>query len=228
MSGPNFALPSGTALHAVPTPAYRQGKTATWRGGLYSLLDPRPADINLNEICETLARIDRYNALSRGRWSVAQHTLLCLRIARAIDIDPGADLYLALHDFHEAFIGDQTAPQQHAFDAMLCALFPALPGDAFRLARATMAARWDAAILAAFRVPTPDAPIVTAVAKVDRLALVFEASVLFDRPQDLGVHEADAAINRAQAMRLMNEIWTLWPDHQLVADKLAREIRRLI
>jgi hypothetical protein len=218
---------TGPALHAVPTPAYRQGKTATWRGGLYSLIDPRPADINLNEICETLARLDRYNALSRGRWSVAQHTLLCLRIARAIDIDPAADVYVALHDFHEAFIGDQTSPQQHAFDAMLALLFPTLPNDAFRRARATMAARWDAAILAAFRLPAPESPIGAAVAKVNRLALGFEASVLFDRPQDIGISEAEAAA-RPEALRAMNEIWTLWPDHHLVADKLAREIRRLI
>jgi hypothetical protein len=69
---------------------------------------------------------------------------------------------------------------------------------------------------------------VATVAKIDRLALVFEASVLFDRPQDLGIPEAEAAATRAQAMRMMNDIWMAFPAPSDVADRLAREIRRLV
>ncbi|MCZ8310914.1 MAG: hypothetical protein O9320_08670 [Magnetospirillum sp.] len=221
MSGPL------SSFAAIPLSTPRQGKTATWRGGLYNLADPRPGDINLNEICEALASINRYNGLGRACWSVAQHTLLCLRIARAIDADPAADLYIGLHDAHEALIGDQTTPQQYAFDIVLAEKFPGLPADAFRQVRAALAARWDAAICTSFRIPMPTTPIVATVAKIDRLALVFEASVLFERPQDLGVPEAEAAFNRPQAMRLMNEIGMAYPNPSAVADKLAREIRRL-
>jgi 5'-deoxynucleotidase YfbR-like HD superfamily hydrolase len=217
---------SSASLHVVPPAPYREGKTATWRGGLYNLVDPRPGDINLNEICETLARLDRFNALSRSRWTVAQHTLLCLRIAREIDADPAAEAYVALHDFHEAFIGDQTAPQQYAFDIVLKKLYPSLPADAFRHAREALAQNWDSAIYAAFRLPAPDTPIVATVRKVDRLALVFESSMLFERPQDLGIAEAEAASHRRDAARLMNDILQSWPDHG--AEKLAREIRRLV
>jgi 5'-deoxynucleotidase YfbR-like HD superfamily hydrolase len=220
--------PASTSLHVVPPLPYREGKTATWRGGLYNLVDPRPADVNLNEICETLARLDRFNALSRGRWTVAQHTLLCLRIARDLGAEPAADAYLALHDCHEAFIGDQTAPQQYAFDIVLKQLYPALPTDAFRHARETLAQRWDNAIYTAFRLPAPETLIVATVHKIDRLALVFEAATLFDRPQALGIDEAEAAGHRPEATRMINAIATAWPEHSAVADKLAREIRRLI
>lgn len=45
-----------------------------------------------------------------GEWSVLLHSLLCLRIARRLGYDEIDQALCAVHDWHEAYIGDMPGP----------------------------------------------------------------------------------------------------------------------
>lgn len=90
--GPWFRLASGRAFH---------------------FLDPRPEDIDIEDIAHGLARICRYggHVLSPGIYSVAQH---CLLVSELVEKHPAGSLTLAFealhHDDHEAYVGDMVGP----------------------------------------------------------------------------------------------------------------------
>ncbi len=220
------AVPATIATGGEHANRARRARMATWRGRSVSLVDPRPADVDVLEVCEALAGLPRYNAHRNSAWSVGDHSLLCDDLAAhpVLDIDPAARAYVLLHDAHEAYLGDQTTPQQHAFDLELRALFPALPADAFRRARAALAARWDAAIHARFRLAwPPPRGAAELVARIDRLALVIEVRDGFEVPAEFGIGDDEIeAANRLHPAPLRR---TPRPD---TLDRLWRRMRRLL
>lgn len=83
-------------------------------GRRLDLLDPSPLDVELSDIAHGLARVARWNGQTRGDYafSVAQHSVLVLEIASALDpeIDDKGRLYALLHDAPEYVMGDIISP----------------------------------------------------------------------------------------------------------------------
>ena len=83
-------------------------------GRRLDLLDPSPLDVELSDIAHGLARVARWNGQTQGDYafSVAQHSVLVLDIAAALepDLDDHGQLYALLHDAPEYVMGDIISP----------------------------------------------------------------------------------------------------------------------
>ncbi|WP_291180384.1 HD family hydrolase [Hyphomicrobium sp.] len=83
-------------------------------GRRLDLLDPSPADIEIEDIAHGLARVARWNGQTQGAhaFSVAQHSLLVEEIAAVLNPGWNTKLRLAalLHDAPEYVIGDLISP----------------------------------------------------------------------------------------------------------------------
>lgn len=83
-------------------------------GRRLDLLNPSPADIEIEDIAHGLSRVARWNGQTHGKhsFSVAQHSLLVEEIACALQPNLPADQRLAalLHDAAEYVIGDLISP----------------------------------------------------------------------------------------------------------------------
>ena len=85
------------------------------------LLNPTGDMIHLSDITQSLSRKGRYCDQSGVRFTVAQHTLLCLNIATEVlkinaDESPDVMLHILLHDAHEAYTGDISRPLKRLLD----------------------------------------------------------------------------------------------------------------
>jgi 5'-deoxynucleotidase YfbR-like HD superfamily hydrolase len=142
-------------------------------GRRLDLLDPAPADIELDDIAHGLARVARWNGQTTGPhvFSVAQHSLLVETIAAELDpgLDDGARLAALLHDAPEYVIGDMISP----FKAALGVDYKAFEE------------RLEAAIHIRFGLPpkTP-ANIKTLIKAADHVSAFFEATQLAGFAQD--------------------------------------------
>lgn len=95
-----------------------RAKSRAWQrmlsGRRLDLLDPSPIDVELSDIAHGLARVARWNGQTGGDYafSVAQHSVLVLEIAAAIDPDitDAGRLYTLLHDAPEYVMGDIISP----------------------------------------------------------------------------------------------------------------------
>jgi 5'-deoxynucleotidase YfbR-like HD superfamily hydrolase len=139
-------------------------------GRRLDLLDPSPADIEIEDIAHGLARVARWNGQTLGdhAFSVAQHALVVVDIAAAVEpaLPPRWQLAALLHDAPEYVIGDLISPfkaavglDYKAFEAKLLqaihrrfGLPPELPGAiAAGIKRADrVAAYHEATVLAGF------------------------------------------------------------------------------
>jgi len=83
-------------------------------GRRLDLLDPSPLDVELSDIAHGLARVARWNGQTKGDYafSVAQHSVLVLEIASAMepDMEDRGRLYALLHDSPEYVMGDIISP----------------------------------------------------------------------------------------------------------------------
>lgn len=136
-------------------------------GRRLDLLNPAPADIDIEDIAHGLARVARWNGQTKGAhaFSVAQHVLVVEDIAASLNPDWPAPWRRAalLHDAPEYVIGDLISPFKTAIG---------LDYKAFEL-------RLLEAIHRRFAVPTPlPAEITGAIKRADRIAAFFEATVL--------------------------------------------------
>lgn len=77
----------------------------THTGKMFYLLDPRPEDIDIQDIAHHLARLCRFNGAGQSLYSVAQH---CCIVAQ--ECSPSNKLHALLHDAAEAYIGDMVHP----------------------------------------------------------------------------------------------------------------------
>lgn len=84
------------------------------RGRAIDHLAPRAEDVDFREIAETLATLHRYAGAAEIPVSVANHTLICLAIARREGASDTRLAYVALHDAHEAYIGEIPTPTAQA------------------------------------------------------------------------------------------------------------------
>lgn len=87
-------------------------------GRRLDLINPSAMDIEIEDIAHGLSRVARWNGQTTGdnAFSVAQHSVLVEKIARAIE--PGADntwfLAALLHDASEYVVGDMISPFKNA------------------------------------------------------------------------------------------------------------------
>jgi 5'-deoxynucleotidase YfbR-like HD superfamily hydrolase len=97
-------------LHSKPPRAWQRMLS----GRRLDLLEPSPADIEIEDIAHGLARVARWNGQTTGAhaFSVAQHSLLVTDIAGALNPD-FTSVYLRaalLHDAPEYVVGDLISP----------------------------------------------------------------------------------------------------------------------
>lgn len=94
------------------------GRLRVWQrmlsGRRLDLMDPAPVDVEIEDIAHGLARVARWNGQTKGdhSYSVAQHCLLVLAIARKLNPPISADcqMMVLLHDAPEYVIGDLISP----------------------------------------------------------------------------------------------------------------------
>lgn len=83
-------------------------------GRRLDLLEPDPADIEIEDIAHGLARVARWNGQTQGvhAFSVAQHSLLVEEVVRTLNpqFDNARLLAALLHDAPEYVIGDLISP----------------------------------------------------------------------------------------------------------------------
>jgi uncharacterized protein len=149
-----------------PAPAARAWQRML-SGRRLDLLDPSPADIEIEDIAHGLARVARWNGQTRGdhAFSVAQHALVVVEIAAAVE--PGSDsrwlLAALLHDAPEYVVGDLISPFKAAVG---------LDYKAFEI-------KLLQAIHRRFGLPPllPE-PVAAGIKRADRVAAYYEATVL--------------------------------------------------
>jgi 5'-deoxynucleotidase YfbR-like HD superfamily hydrolase len=124
--------------------------TQTLKGKAFDLLNPDPKQVDFKEIAEQLARINRYAGGSEKPISVAQHTLIAMDAAA-----PGDRAAVALHDAHEAYIGDLPNPAIQALYASIDEVYGAEAASAMKSSLGYLKDRLDAAIFTAAALPLP-------------------------------------------------------------------------
>ena len=155
-------------------------------GRRLDLLDPSPLDVEIEDIAHGLARVARWNGQTTGDYpfSVAQHSLLVLDLARLLDprLDARGAMVILLHDAPEYVIGDMISP------------FKAIIGDSYK----SVERRILSAIHIRFGLPaeapaaltrlTKKADQVSAYLEATRLAGFEEAEArkFFGKPRNIG------------------------------------------
>ena len=136
-------------------------------GRRLDLLEPSPADIEIEDIAHGLARVARWNGQTTGAHalSVAQHVLIVEEIASALSPDWGNEWRLAalLHDAPEYVIGDLISP------------FKAAVGLNYKAFEAKLLAAIHARFSLSFPLP---AHVQAAIKTADRMAAYYEATIL--------------------------------------------------
>lgn len=83
---------------------------ATFTGKMFDPLDPDSSLIDIRDIAHALSLLCRANGHFPTFYSVAQHSLACLREAEALGESRRIRLACLLHDASEAYLSDVTRP----------------------------------------------------------------------------------------------------------------------
>lgn len=79
----------------------------THSGGQFHILDPRPEEINIEDIAHALSMLCRFTGHGRKFYSVAEHSY------HASILDEKNPLWSLMHDASEAYIADLNRPLKH-------------------------------------------------------------------------------------------------------------------
>ncbi len=79
-------------------------------GRVFYPFDPRPEEVNIKDIAQSLSRIIRFGGHSDLPINVAHHSLNCSYLAWRNYEDVDMQRYMLLHDSAEAYIGDMIRP----------------------------------------------------------------------------------------------------------------------
>lgn len=82
--------------------------TQTYTGRAFFPLDPRPSDINRQDIAHALSQICRFGGHTTVPYSIAQHSIGVSQLC-----PPELKLFGLLHDASEAYMGDIITPIKH-------------------------------------------------------------------------------------------------------------------
>lgn len=155
-------------------------RISTFTGSVVDFLRPDPDTIRIADVAWGLGHIARFNGQTRTPWSVADHSVGCVRINRTDGGDPALDLHLLLHDAAEAFLGDIVGPMK-ARGVYL----PLQAGNAAVIEPyASVEERMLRTIYRNLDVPWPTIQQQNDVRLIDRLALQVEWVDLMEQPAD--------------------------------------------
>jgi uncharacterized protein len=87
-------------------------------GRAFYPLDPRPAEIFLDDIAESLAKTNRFLGYTTAPYSVAQHCVFVSELIEGAGHGNEAALWGLMHDAAEAYTGDVTKPIKRALDVV--------------------------------------------------------------------------------------------------------------
>lgn len=82
------------------------------------LLAPNPRDIRLEDVAWGLDKLRRFNGQSRIEWTVLEHSLFVLELAKLANLPVETQRDALFHDAAEAFIGDTISPVKRALRAI--------------------------------------------------------------------------------------------------------------
>lgn len=85
-------------------------KLTTYTGKHFDYNNIKPDSIDIKDITHALPRINRFIGHSSRAYSVAEHTLYCLDIAKVKGFSTRLQLLTLIHDFPEAYTGDCPTP----------------------------------------------------------------------------------------------------------------------
>lgn len=94
----------------------------THSGKRFDLRNPRPCDVNIDDIAIALSRIARFTGHTKDFLSVGQHSVNVARILNEWEVPVEVQMYGLLHDAPEAYLNDvvrplkKLLPQYHAFE----------------------------------------------------------------------------------------------------------------
>lgn len=140
----------------------------THTGRRFYPLDPRPEDVELDDIAWHLSRIHRFNGASDVPITVAEHSIdVMRRYEEHWPATPRKELLaVLLHDAAEAYIGDIPRPVKRALDMAAPGVFMAVESAIVE------------AVYRKFEVPYPDS---NCLKQVDNEALAFERATYWPR-----------------------------------------------
>jgi len=151
----------------------------TWNqtrsGQAFDLLAPDPTSIVLEDVAHALACLNRYVGHAVVPYSVAQHSVLGVRVLRAQGHPVGTQREFLLHDAHEAYVGDVASPVKRALRAIWFGYPDSDHSDPWTL----LEERARLAVAARFKIPRVVSPAVKA---MDLSMLVTEARDLMSPP----------------------------------------------
>jgi uncharacterized protein len=91
-------------------------------GTYVDYLNPNPNDIVLGDIIRGVSRAPRYigHTSTDSAWTVADHLVLCVKLARQFHPKMPPEFYAAvfLHDAHEAYMSDLPSPLKQALKVL--------------------------------------------------------------------------------------------------------------
>ena len=76
----------------------------------FRIMDPEPEDIRIEDIAHALSMMTRANGHFPEFYSVAQHSISCVKEAKTRNYDNRVILGCLLHDASEAYLSDLTRP----------------------------------------------------------------------------------------------------------------------
>ncbi len=79
-------------------------------GKYFDLADPKPEQIDIQDIGSALAKICRFGGHCRRFYSVAEHLIHCKEQAEQDNLTPQEIAAVFLHDATEAYVGDMVKP----------------------------------------------------------------------------------------------------------------------
>src|SRR5690606_26561418 len=82
----------------------------TVSGRVVNYLDPRPEDLDINDIAVSLSHVCRFSGQVERFYSVAQHSVMVARKVWRATGDPRKGLQGLLHDASEAYTNDLPSP----------------------------------------------------------------------------------------------------------------------
>lgn len=82
----------------------------TYEGIEFDLTNPTPDMVKVSDIFRSLPRLNRFVGHSSRPYSVGEHTLYCMMMAKKLGYSVRERLLVAMHDFEEAYTGDCPAP----------------------------------------------------------------------------------------------------------------------
>lgn len=87
---------------------------SVYSGGKFYPLDPKPAEILIEDIAHALSHQNRFNGHLKWPYTVAQHSVLVSKyVEQRITTDRNTLLFALLHDAAEAYIGDVIRPVKY-------------------------------------------------------------------------------------------------------------------